>query len=575
LIGLVYKLLTPLLKKYVKVRMRYNGWILIFLCLVIPFRPQFMIPLIEFTLPMREAQPVLGEGGYLIGMADFDLIPPIDVTVGNALDVSQPVVLAGSSFVGRVSIWTIVTGIWLIGVVICLSYSFVKHGWYMKQLKRWRQVVVSEETLTMFNGLKRELNVVTKAGLFVCPLVQSPMVIGVFRPMIVLPHEDFSREELHFVLKHELVHMRQKDVWVKGLLMVATALHWFNPLVVLMGKESKVVCEMACDFDVINGYPLDKREMYVKTILAVIRKRGSFGSTLATQFYGGKKGMKNRVMTIMDKEEKRFGISLVAVLLLLVVTTGVVFAVSGETTVQPEDTFIRDAREYVEERLNQINDGVQETGDVVEVEIYETSDVLEISAELLDSVSIEYEIFEDESGGLMMRYFPYSLFAENTQSGEWYELIEDEFGNLTQIQRADWEMANSLGMLYLPSIDIELPIFDGIGEPMISRGAGVITPDAQMGEGNFVMTSHWTPDPAVLFGGLHLVQVGDLIILENDGYRFTYEVITGDNYIIEAYRIDILDEVPGKRYVTLFTCTPDWTQRVKVRGELIDVQPLY
>ena len=127
-----------------------------------------------------------------------------------------------------------------------------------------------------------------------------------------------------------------------------------------------------------------------------------------------------------------------------------------------------------------------------------------------------------------------------------------------------------IGELIIPSIGTRLPIFHGVVEPNISIGAGTLLPGSVMGEGNYTLGSHWDPNPGIRFGGLDRIQVGDLLILRDSNYLYLYETIIGDNYIIEAYRWDIADYVSGNIWLTLFTCTPDGTQRVMVRGEFIE-----
>jgi len=524
LIGFGYKLMSPFLEKYAKVRMRYNGWILIFLCLVIPVRPQIILPIFQIDVPSA--------------ILMFETVNEIPLShafePGNSLEVvqvmhSDTAMLANTSQIPQtqsVSILAVIIGIWLIGVVVFLGYHFIKHYRYIRHLLRWQQKVTDESVLTMFKALKRELNVATEVELIVSPVVTSPLVTGVIRPTIVLPHKNFDKETLHFILKHELIHFKQKDVWVRCLILIATALHWFNPFMTFMAKESKNLCEMACDWDVINGYEDDLRETYVLTILSVIKQKNCVQSPLVTQFNGGKKSMKNRIITIMDKGEKKLGMSIMAALLLLVVTTGVVLAVNETSPNADADTFLQDARDYVDETLT----GYDDEGVYEGYALFDQADTDEFD-----------EVFTDVSPG--------SAVGANWLTGE----------------------GEMIGQIYMPSINVELPIFEGLNNDNLSVGAGTSVPYAQMGAGNFVLAAHWNEDAAMFFGGIHLIQVGDLIILENDEYRFIYEVIIGDNHIIEAYRVDILDYVPGKRYVTLFTCTPDGHQRVKVRGELIDV----
>ena len=128
---------------------------------------------------------------------------------------------------------------------------------------------------------------------------------------------------------------------------------------------------------------------------------------------------------------------------------------------------------------------------------------------------------------------------------------------------------NPIGELLIHSIDARLPIFLGVGEPNITIGVGTMTPEFVMGEGNITLASHWDPNPGVRFGGLHLVGLGDLLILRDSSYLYIYETII-HNYIIEPYRTDIADYVEGQTYLTLFTCTPDGTQRLMVRGEFVE-----
>jgi beta-lactamase regulating signal transducer with metallopeptidase domain len=53
----------------------------------------------------------------------------------------------------------------------------------------------------------------------------TPMLIGLFNPVIVLPDREYTGEQLRFVLLHELTHLRRKDVLVKWLSILACAVH--------------------------------------------------------------------------------------------------------------------------------------------------------------------------------------------------------------------------------------------------------------------------------------------------------------------------------------------------------------
>jgi len=130
-------------------------------------------------------------------------------------------------------------------------------------------------------------------------------MIGFVNPRILLPKSDIEEDELRFILRHELVHYKRKDLWYKCLVLIATAIHWFNPIVYLMAEAIDILCEMSCDAEVIRSTDADTRQHYSETIIGVVKYQSKMKTALSTNFYGGKKGMKNRIFSIMDTGKKR------------------------------------------------------------------------------------------------------------------------------------------------------------------------------------------------------------------------------------------------------------------------------
>lgn len=113
----------------------------------------------------------------------------------------------------------------------------------------------------------------------------SPLTYGVFRPIILLP-ADFDwqdRQKLTQVLLHERTHIRYRDVLVKGLLLIACCLHWFNPTVWLMLFLASQDMEMRCDAAVVRALGRGGKLSYARTLVATERER-TFGGVLQTGF---------------------------------------------------------------------------------------------------------------------------------------------------------------------------------------------------------------------------------------------------------------------------------------------------
>jgi beta-lactamase regulating signal transducer with metallopeptidase domain len=83
------------------------------------------------------------------------------------------------------------------------------------------------------------------------PVVARPMLVGAFRPAILLPVEmlrDLQRTvAIRPVLAHELAHIRRRDLLWSGLAGLVRALFFFHPLVWLAHREVLLAREAACD----------------------------------------------------------------------------------------------------------------------------------------------------------------------------------------------------------------------------------------------------------------------------------------------------------------------------------------
>lgn len=86
--------------------------------------------------------------------------------------------------------------------------------------------------------------------------------IGAIKPIIFL-QKDYKEGDLYWILKHEMTHIAKRDLWVKLLLEFVCCLHWFNPLVYLLGKEISHLCESSCDERVTKGCTEEECETYI------------------------------------------------------------------------------------------------------------------------------------------------------------------------------------------------------------------------------------------------------------------------------------------------------------------------
>jgi hypothetical protein len=66
-----------------------------------------------------------------------------------------------------------------------------------------------------------------------------------------------------------------------------------------------------------------------ETIIGIVRNGAKHRAVLSTDFYGGKKGMKNGISSIMDASKKKAGFIILCVVLVAIIGTGVALAVTN------------------------------------------------------------------------------------------------------------------------------------------------------------------------------------------------------------------------------------------------------
>ena len=161
----------------------------------------------------------------------------------------------------------------------------------------------------------------------------TPMLIGVFKPIIVLPDMCFAQAELDMILAHEIVHYRRKDLFVKLLMLIANAIHWFNPAVYALSRQLNTACELSCDEKVVSEMDLQNRRFYGETILQVLKYSTAQTSLVgniifATNLCNSKRNFKRRLISIMStKKMKKSAVALALAAGLFVISGG--FAISN------------------------------------------------------------------------------------------------------------------------------------------------------------------------------------------------------------------------------------------------------
>ena len=322
---LLYIAITPILSKRYSAKSLYYSWLIIVIGLIVPYWPKINVPAVNIKVK-APAEAILTK--------TFLTVPA--VTADTVTQVSNYAPIKNTNLpsdLTNIQWWQFIAIIWVTGVIVFLFIHCLKHYRLVKMADRWSEDIKNEQALALMESIKEDLGISGHISLHLCPNIGSPMIIGVFKPRILLPVAAISQGELRFILKHELIHYKRKDLWYKYLLLFVTALHWFNPVIYLMVKAVNLQCELSCDAEVVRNSNKYTRYQYCETIAGLLENQSKIKTALSTNFYGGKNSMKNRLLSIMDTRKKRVGLFIICATLIITAGVGIVCAaVNSDST---------------------------------------------------------------------------------------------------------------------------------------------------------------------------------------------------------------------------------------------------
>lgn len=285
LVSVLYCIISKILSNIQYARWRYYGWIVIGIGFLTPFKPCFGKPLIELDAEHISEQMVTS-------YTELSNMSSNSFKAARNADIPD--------------MWQVIFSVWIIGVMLFLSYSLIRQLLFRRSVKRL-SYAADIRTLQLTEQLCREMKIRRNVAVRSMAAVSTPMLTGIFRPCILLPEHDFSQEELRLVLKHELIHLKHGDLFMKLFLVFCHSVHWFNPFVLLLFRFAEQECEQACDENVMSDECTVSAGIYCRSILKTAENRlvPRFSSpSISTNFYSGKRSLQKRMKRILDNRKK-------------------------------------------------------------------------------------------------------------------------------------------------------------------------------------------------------------------------------------------------------------------------------
>lgn len=235
----------------------------------------------------------------------------------------------------------LILGAWVIGAIVFLL-RLAGGLWYVRKVIRCC-AEPGEDALAPLQRILAKLHFKKRIRLVQSTMVVSPLVVGVFKPLIILPAgfaTGISSEQLEAVLAHELVHITRRDYLINFLQCVVESLFFFNPFVWILSELIRREREHVCD-DAVVQLGFDKIT-YARTLAALEESR-LHENVLTLSLADNKKLLLHRIKRLMEKSIKTHSTieKLIPVVLLIVGLGCAAFLTIDRTREQNvNDTFL-------------------------------------------------------------------------------------------------------------------------------------------------------------------------------------------------------------------------------------------
>ncbi len=313
--------LKPLYKNRFSKRWQYYIWIVVALRFLLPFTPNTTI--VGSLFEKFDTATITNE-------VPTSLNVPVPAGTGN--NKAEPIQtnreISAAAMREPFNIYVCLFFIWSALALVLFVRKVTVYQGFIQYIKAGNTEVSDIKILNLLSDCEEKLNIKTRVELSYNSLIASPIMIGFFRPEIVLPVRELEDKGLSYIFVHELTHYKQRDMFYKWLMQIVVCAHWFNPFVYLLEKEVNKSCELSCDEKVISVLNDTERREYGDTLISFLKSNNLYKSSLASvTLTEGAEQLKERLGAIMKFRKKSKVV--IAITTIFTVAACICFFVTG------------------------------------------------------------------------------------------------------------------------------------------------------------------------------------------------------------------------------------------------------
>ncbi len=217
---------------------------------------------------------------------------------------------------------------WVFGMLF-LAFRMLGGFYYTQRIKHRRTIPIAVHWQQRVIRIAESLGVSKTIKLFESPFIKQPVVIGYFKPFILMPIgmiTGLPQDQLEAIIAHEIAHIKRADYLLNLFQSVMEGLFFFNPAIWWFSSIIRKEREFSCDDLAIKH--CGSRGALSHALLSIEELRGK-SPAFSMGLIGNEKSLLGRIRRMnddknrnIDNQRKLFA----AIMLITLFTTVILFS---------------------------------------------------------------------------------------------------------------------------------------------------------------------------------------------------------------------------------------------------------
>ncbi len=218
--------------------------------------------------------------------------------------------------------------LWVAGVIVSFLYKIYNYR------KAVRIISLAPEDLLgnhyeAFHLDKEEYRDTANVRVIFSQQQRMPCLIGIRNPCLILPKAEVREDLLHYMILHEIMHIRKKDLIWKAVIDLLCTIFWWNLVLRYLKKELFQLVEMRNDMQIAAGLTEEERICYMECLQNAALQLLGQDTAFSIGFSGSDfRALLRRMQLLRDEDRFSHWLQVmlsVVVFVLLLASTAVIF----------------------------------------------------------------------------------------------------------------------------------------------------------------------------------------------------------------------------------------------------------